>query len=539
MNTQDVSGSQEAPGTTDESEYISGMKRYSLMASLVLCFFLIMLDIAIVSTAVPKITSQFHSLGDVGWYGSAYQLSCAALLPLAGKVYSNFKPKYTFLAYFGIFELGSLLCAVAVSSKMLIVGRAVAGIGSSGLLNGGLTIASAAVPLHQRPKYFGIMMGISQMGIVCGPLLGGAFTSYVTWRWCFYINLPIGAVVAVLLWVVEIPSTVKPRTLSVLEIIRTKLDLFGFVLFAPAAIQFFLALDEGGRQYAWNSSVIIGLFCGAGAMIILFVIWEWRQGDNAMIPFSVIKLLPVWSSCVAMMLFFGCLQMTAYYLPIYFQTVKLATPMLSGVYTLPNILGQLIFAVIGGIGIGRLGYYLPFILASSILMSIANGLLSTLSPSTSTAKWVGYQILLGVGRGLGTQTSIIAVQNTIAPAMIPVAMAMISFSQTFGGSIYLAIAQTILTNSLSSALKKHPDIDVAAVIAAGASPSGVVQAADGDPAKLAKILAAYAKSVDNTFYLAAGSTALIFFVAWGMGMKDIRKKDKTIEPNADEEKGTV
>jgi hypothetical protein len=172
-------------------------------------------------------------------------------------------------------------------------------------------------------------------------------------------------------------------------------------------------------------------------------------------------------------------------------------------------------------------------------MSIANGLLSTLSPSTSTAKWVGYQILLGVGRGLGTQTSIIAVQNTIAPAMIPVAMAMISFSQTFGGSIYLAIAQTILTNSLSSALKKHPDIDVAAVIAAGASPSGVVQAADGDPAKLAKILAAYAKSVDNTFYLAAGSTALIFFVAWGMGMKDIRKKDKTIEPNADEEKGTV
>ncbi|KAG2421024.1 hypothetical protein HFD88_000640 [Aspergillus terreus] len=535
MNTQDVSGSQEAPGTTDESEYISGMKRYSLMASLVLCFFLIMLDIAIVSTAVPKITSQFHSLGDVGWYGSAYQLSC-----WEGVFQFQTKARqYTFLAYFGIFELGSLLCAVAVSSKMLIVGRAVAGIGSSGLLNGGLTIASAAVPLQQRPKYFGIMMGISQMGIVCGPLLGGAFTSYVTWRWCFYINLPIGAVVAVLLWIVEIPSTVKPRTLSVLEIFRTKLDLFGFVLFAPAAIQFFLALDEGGRQYAWNSSVIIGLFCGAGAMIILFVIWEWRQGDNAMIPFSVIKLLPVWSSCVAMMLFFGCLQMTAYYLPIYFQTVKLATPMLSGVYTLPNILGQLIFAVIGGIGIGRLGYYLPFILASSILMSIANGLLSTLSPSTSTAKWVGYQILLGVGRGLGTQTSIIAVQNTIAPAMIPVAMAMISFSQTFGGSIYLAIAQTILTNSLSSALKKHPDIDVAAVIAAGASPSGVVQAADGDPAKLAKILAAYAKSVDNTFYLAAGSTALIFFVAWGMGMKDIRKKDKTIEPNADEEKGTV
>lgn len=153
------------------------------------------------------------------------------------------------------------------------------------------------------------------------------------------------------------PQTVKPRTLPVLEIIKTKLDLFGFVLFAPAAIQFFLALDYGGREYAWNSSVVIGLFCGAGATAILFVLWEWCEGDNAMIPFSIIKLLPVWSSCMVMMLFFGCLQTATYYLPIYFQTIKQASPMLSGVYTLPSIISQLIFAVLSGVG----SEYPPFL----------------------------------------------------------------------------------------------------------------------------------------------------------------------------------
>lgn len=168
-------------------------------------------------------------------------------------------------------------------------------------------------------------------------------------------------------------------------------------------------------------------------------------------------------------------------------------------------------------------------LASAILMSISNGLISTFSPSTSTGKWIGYQILLGVSRGLGMQVPLIAVQNTIPPAMIPVTMAMMSFSQTFGGSVYLAIDETILTNSLAKdTIPKYGpgDVDAAAVIAAGASASGLLRAVGGDRAKLAKVLVAYAKSVDYVFYLAAGSSGLILLVAWGMGMKDIRKKEE-------------
>ena len=367
-----------------------------------------------------------------------------------------------------------------------------------------------------------------------------------------------------MLWFVLVPQTTKPRTLPVLEIIRTKLDLIGFLLFAPAAIQFFLALEYGGHQYAWNSSVVIGLFCGAGATTILFLFWEWRQGDNAMTPFSIIKILRVWSSCVVMMLLFGSLQTATYSLPIYFQTVKQASPMLSGVYTLPSIISQLIFAILAGIGseclsiiskhlrlffhhrrtyssslAGRLGYYLPFTLTSAALVSVSNGLLSTLSPNTSTGKWVGYQILLGVAHGLGMQAPFIAVQSSIPPTMIPVAMAMLSFTQTFGGSVYLAIDEAILTSGLESNLPEYaPGADPTAIMAAGASASGVLQAVHGDRGKLAGVLVAYAKSIHDIFYLTAALSSLIFGIALlGMGMKDIRKKGekRPVERANDEE----
>jgi MFS family permease len=232
---------------------------------------------------------------------------------------------------------------------MLIIGRAIAGIGSSGLMNGGLTILSVSMPLHKRPKYFGIMMGFAQMGTILGPIIGGAFTTYVNWRWCFYINLPVGGVAgAIMLFFIDVPEVVKQRSDSIMTIITRKLDIMGFFLFAPAAIQVFLALQWGGSKFAWNSATIIGLFCGSGGTIILFGVWEYYQGDNAMAPFSILKIRHVWTSCFVMFLFFGCLQIVSYYLPIYFQTVRGSTAIVSGVHMLPNVLSQLVSTVASG-----------------------------------------------------------------------------------------------------------------------------------------------------------------------------------------------
>ncbi|KAL1963468.1 hypothetical protein VTN77DRAFT_8369 [Rasamsonia byssochlamydoides] len=513
---------------TDQQNYITGVRLALVALSVTMVAFLVLLDMSIIATAIPRITSEFHSLQDVGWYGSAYQLASSSLQPLAGKLYSNFRSKWTFLTFFFVFELGSLLCGVATSSKMLIVARAVAGLGSAGLMNGALTILSACVPLHKRPAYFGAMMGVSQLGIVTGPLIGGAFTEYTTWRWCFYINLPIGGLVAILLFLIHIPENIKPRDIPVSQIIMTRLDLIGFALFAPAAIQFFLALDYGGNQFAWNSATVIGLFCGAGATFILFLVWEYFKGDEAMIPFSMVRIRAVWSACLVQLFFFGMIQLAAYYLPIYFQAVKGATPMLSGVYLLPGIISQLFAAVGSGAAVGKLGYYLPWSLASGMVSAVSNGLLSTFTPSTSTGKWIGYQILMGAGRGIGMQMALIAVQNSLPPALVSISMSLLSFSQTFGGAVFLTLGDTVFTNSLGTALRTDaPGVNPAAVVAAGAT--GIRQVVR-DPAQLAGVLSAYSTSVDHVFYLTVGCACAYFCCAWGMGWKDIRKKEPKEPP---------
>ncbi|KAI7978553.1 hypothetical protein EIK77_001176 [Talaromyces pinophilus] len=366
-------------------------------------------------------------------------------------------------------------------------------------------------------------MGFAQMGTILGPIIGGAFTTYVNWRWCFYINLPVGGVAgAIMLFFIDVPEVVKQRSDSIMTIITRKLDIMGFFLFAPAAIQVFLALQWGGSKFAWNSATIIGLFCGSGGTIILFGVWEYYQGDNAMAPFSILKIRHVWTSCFVMFLFFGCLQIVSYYLPIYFQTVRGSTAIVSGVHMLPNVLSQLVSTVASGA------------LASSSISSVALGLLSTLNPTTSAGKWIGYQILLGFSRGLGMQMPLIAVQNSINPKFVPVAMALVTFGQTFGGAVFLAIGETILSNQLRVNIPKYaPSVNTAAVIAAGGSGPAVRAAVGNDPAGLAGTLLAYSKSVDAVYWFAAGAAGLMFLVSWGMGWKDIRKKDAP--PKADVE----
>ena len=391
--------------STEQQEYITGFKLASVIISVTLVAFLMLLDTSIIATAIPRITTEFHSLPDVGWYGAAYLLASCSLQPLTGRIYTLFDIKWTFLSFFGIFELGSLLCGVANSSNMLIIGRAVAGMGTAGLTNGALTIIAACVPLEKRPVYLGFMMSIAQIGIILGPLIGGLLTQYATWRWCFYINLPPGAVVAVLLILIAIPDRRLKSDKVKLSIgsLANKLDLIGFAFFAPAAIQFLLALEWGGTRYHWDSAVIIGLFCGAAGTFALFLAIEYRKGDDAMIPSSMLRIRVVSCSCLNMLFFGGAMYILTFYLPIYFQAVRDATPTMSGVYLLPSVLSQIMFAMISGVLVGRLGYYLPWAVASGLLVSIANGLISTLTPTSSTGEWIGYQIIGGAGRGCGLQ----------------------------------------------------------------------------------------------------------------------------------------
>lgn len=503
-------------------EGVVGIKLLAIMIGITLTSFLMLLDTSILVTAVPSITTDFHSTTNIGWYGAAYQLASAVLQPLTGKLYANLNTKWTFMSFVAIFELGSLLCGVATSSTMLVVGRVVAGIGTAGIQNGAYTIVAACVPMHRRPSLIGIAQGVAQFGLVIGPLIGGALTQYTSWRWCFYINLPCGAVVGVLLFFVGIPEKIaKPKPLEMLKDLHNKVDLFGFALFAPACVMLLLAAQWGGNDYAWDSAVVIGLFVGAGVLAFIWLAWDWYKKDEAMIPLSMVTKLNVASGCLTYGFLMSTTFCTSYYLPEYFQAVRGASATMSGVNMLPSILAQLLGAVGSGRLVGKFGYYLPFSLFSAVLMSIGYGLLATFTPHTSTGKWIGYQILFGFGRGCGLQMPIVAVQNTLPPPLIPTAMALVVFASTFGGALLLSFADTIFTNSLSSLIRKNlPDQNAEAIVAAGVTGfRAIVSKAD-----LPAVLSAYNTSIVRIFYMVTALGITCFFTAWGLGWKDIRKK---------------
>lgn len=532
-HSQDASSKDDGPPVAVQSspdpnhEYLSGLKLVAVLAAVVLPYFLVMLDASIVSTAAPQITTTFNSLLDVGWYGAAYELTSSASQPLSGKIYTKFSLKWSYLAFFVLFELGSVICGAAHSSIMLIVGRALAGLGSSGLLNGGLTILSSVLVPAKQPGFMGVLVALGQLGIACGPLVGGAFTEYVTWRWCFYINLPVGGVAALLLIFVAVPENhPKPPVRETIRNIEQALDLIGFAIILPTAIMFFMALEWGGQRYAWSSSVVIGLFVGAGVSFILFLVWEYYRGDDAMLPFSMLRTRIVCSAAAYMFFFFGVLFCFDYYLPIFFQSVEDDTAFLSGVHMLPQVIAQVVFAMVSGVMVQNTGYYLPWIVGGSMFATIGYGLLSSLSPSTSNSRRIGYQVLFGIGIGSATTTPFIAVQGLVSPAQIPVAMGIVIFTQNLGGAIWVAVAQAIFDNSLYQAIGTYaPGVNPNTLLEAGVrSIRSLVSKGD-----LPGVLRAYAKSVNHVFYLGTALAGISFLISFSLGWTDIRKKEASQE----------
>ena len=273
----------------DRESYPTGLKLVLIIASLCLAVFLVALDQTIIAPALGAITGEFSSVRDIGWYGAAYLLSTTALQPSYGSIYRMFSVKWTYLIAVFIFEIGSLVCAVAPTSNAFIVGRAIAGMGTAGLFSGSVVILSYTLPLRKRPAAFGLIGAMWGIASVAGPLLGGAFTDNVTWRWCFYINLPIGgaAMLAIFLFL-HIDRDDNPKGETWLARIL-RLDLLGTVMLIPAIICLLLALQWGGTEHPWNSSVIIGLFVGAGVMGAIFVGIQIWKGDKGTLPPRLFK----------------------------------------------------------------------------------------------------------------------------------------------------------------------------------------------------------------------------------------------------------
>ncbi|KZL81469.1 hc-toxin efflux carrier toxa [Colletotrichum incanum] len=418
------------------------------MLALVLSITLVSLDQTIVATAIPKITDQFNRLDDISWYASAYFMTLGAFQSLWGKVYKYFPLKFSFLVAIFVFELGSLICAVARNSMTLIVGRAISGLGASGIAPGVYTISAFAAEPTKRATYTGVI-GVSYgVAAVAGPLIGGGLTNAASWRWCFYINLPIGGLAAfVILLTFKTPQAANVVNATLKEKLL-HMDFLGTVLVMGASLTLLLALQCAGVTHAWNSNIVIGLFVSFVAMMIALIIIEMWQGERAMLTPRLIRKKTVWVNAVYGFFFAGAYFVTLYFLPIYFQSIDNVSPVGSGVRNIPLIVLFSVATYGSGRAITKTGIAAPYLTVGSVIITIAAGLLYTLGIGTSTGKWVGYQILAGFGYGLALQVPVIIAQAFAAPADIAPTTAIVIFARSLGGTFMLAAAQSGFVNQL-------------------------------------------------------------------------------------------
>ncbi|KAF2645802.1 MFS general substrate transporter [Massarina eburnea CBS 473.64] len=519
--TDAVSGAGE-PEEAEEQEYPTAWKLAVITVALCLSVFCMALDNTIIATAIPRITDQFKALNDVGWYGSSYLLTTCATQLIYGKFYTFYSIKWVYLSALFIFELGSLVCGVAPNSTALIIGRAIAGVGSAGIFSGAILIVANSVPLRQRPTYMGFIGGMYGIASVAGPLLGGVFTDRLTWRWCFYINLPFGAVTAAfIIPFFNIKHRDGKQNLTWKEQVA-KFDLHGTALFLPAIICLLLALQWGGSKYAWGSGRVVALLVLAFVLLAGFVgVQIWKQ-ENATVPPRVFKNRNVWGSAWYGAMLGAAFFVSVYYLPLWFQAIKGASATKSGIMNLPAILGLVIVSMGSGIAVTAIGYYTPFMLLSSVLMSIGAGLLTTFDVNTGHSQWIGYQFIFGAGVGFGMQQTLVAVQSVLPKDDVPIGTAIMMFSQTLGGALFISVGQNVFTNQLIKNLASVvPDLNPQLVLSVGAT--GIKSAVPQQ--FLSGVLSAYNTTLTQTFYVSVATAAMSILGASVVQWKNMKGMD--------------
>ncbi|GAA5975695.1 hypothetical protein JCM10908_005247 [Rhodotorula pacifica] len=437
-----------ANGLADQTSYMPVKQILIVFLSLQLAVFLSFLDQTIVSTALPVISAHFDAGRSSSFVGSAYLLTSTAMQPIWGRLSDIFGRKATLLACVVAFIIGSLACAVAQTMLQLIIFRGMQGVGGGGLITLTLIIISDVVSLRDRGKYQGVTEITIAVGNGVGPIIGGVLSQKVSWRWAFWMNLPIGGVCLAII-VLFLP--LKAVHGSIKEKLK-KIDYGGALLTVAASVLVILPLNWGGTSFPWVSGPVLGCLLSGVAAFGLFFVWEWKVAKIPVVPPYIFKNPTVAAIFLVTLLAGGVILSQIYYLPQYFQIARGASPIRSGVLVIAQFLSTTFFVFVSGQCIARTGEYKPFIVGGYAMWAIGLGLLSTLDEHSSTARVIGYQILNGCGQGQTLQTTMVAAQAAVERSEMSVVTSVRNFMRSLGGTIFLVVGATIINNTLRSQL---------------------------------------------------------------------------------------
>ncbi|MFG2670450.1 DHA2 family efflux MFS transporter permease subunit [Streptomyces sp. NPDC048445] len=475
------------------------------IGALLLGMLLAALDQTIVSTALPTIVSDLGGLEHLSWVVTAYLLASTAATPLWGKLGDQYGRKRLFQIAIVIFLIGSALCGIAQNMPQLIGFRALQGLGGGGLIVLSMAIVGDIVPPRERGKYQGLFGAVFGMTSVLGPLLGGFFTEQLSWRWVFYINLPIGVIaLAVIAAVLHIPVRRTKHTI----------DYLGTFLIASVATCLVLVASLGGTTWAWGSAQIIGLAVLSVLLLVAFVYVE-RRAAEPVLPLKLFRIRTF--SLVAVISFvigfamFGAMT----YLPTFLQVVHDITPTMSGVHMLPMVFGLLLTSTGSGQIVSRTGRWKIFPILGTGITAIGLLLLHRLTESSSTLEMSLYFFVFGAGLGLVMQVLVLIVQNAVSYQDLGVATSGATFFRSIGASFGVAIFGTIFTNRLTdklgAALDGRPLPPGVSTDSLSADPRALGQL---PPSLRGPVIHAYSTSITDVFLYAAPVVLIAFVFAW-------------------------